>query len=67
MLKEVVLNLLYVAETKADGKEIFKARRFNQVRMDLIDAEIQAFSDLISELTGEVYVKIDKVETKAVL
>ncbi|TDM42312.1 DUF1659 domain-containing protein [Macrococcoides goetzii] len=67
MLKEVVLNLMYVTDVKEDGKEVFKTRRFNQVRMDLLDSDLQNFATLMSELTGEVYVKIDKVETKAVI
>ncbi|MCG7420001.1 hypothetical protein BHU61_03975 [Macrococcus epidermidis] len=67
MLKEVVLNLMYVTGVKEDGKEVFKTRRFNQVRMDLLDSDLQNFATLMSELTGEDYVKIDKVETKAVI
>ncbi|RAI82715.1 DUF1659 domain-containing protein [Macrococcoides goetzii] len=67
MLKEVVLNLMYVTDVKEDGKEVFKTRRFNQVRMDLLDSDLQNFATLMSELTGEAYVKIDKVETKAVI
>ncbi|MGK0555071.1 DUF1659 domain-containing protein [Macrococcus capreoli] len=67
MLKEVVLNLMYVADVKDDGKEVFKSRRFNQVRMDLTDNDLQAFGALISKLTGEVYIKIDKIETKIVM
>ncbi|QYA41286.1 DUF1659 domain-containing protein [Macrococcoides bohemicum] len=67
MLKEVVLNLLYVTDVKDDGKEVFKTRRFNQVRMDLLDNDLQNFAMLMTELTGEDYVKIDKVETKAVI
>lgn len=67
MLKEVVLNLMYVTDVKEDGKEVFKTRRFNQVRMDLLDSDLQNFATLMSELTGEDYVKIDKVETKAVI
>ncbi|WP_414046499.1 hypothetical protein ACMGE7_05560 [Macrococcus equi] len=67
MLKDVVVNLLYVADIKEDGKEVFKARRFNQVRLDLTDNELQLFSNVIAQLTGEVYVKIDKVETKAII
>lgn len=67
MLKEVVLYLLYVTDVKDDGKEVFKTRRFNQVRMDLLDSDLQNFAMLMTELTGEDYVKIDKVETKAVI
>lgn len=67
MLKEVVLNLLYVTDVKDDGKEVFKTIRFNQVRMDLLDSDLQNFAMLMTELTGEDYVKIDKVETKAVI
>lgn len=67
MLKEVVLNLLYVTDVKDDGKEVFKTSRFNQVRMDLLDSDLQNFAMLMTELTGEDYVKIDKVETKAVI
>ncbi|WP_414049544.1 hypothetical protein [Macrococcus animalis] len=67
MLKDVVVNLMYVADVKEDGKEVFKSRRFNQVRLDLSDSELQDFKDLISTLTGELYVKIDRVETKAVI
>ncbi|MBC9873503.1 DUF1659 domain-containing protein [Macrococcoides bohemicum] len=67
MLKEVVLNLLYVTDVKDDGKEVFKTRLFIQVRMDLLDSDLQNFAMLMTELTGEDYVKIDKVETKAVI
>lgn len=67
MLKEVVLNLIYVTGVKEDGKEVFKTRRFNQVRMDLLDSDLQNFATLMTELTGEDYVKIDKVETKVVI
>lgn len=67
MLKDVVVNLFFVVEVKEDGKEVLKARRFNQVRLDLADSELQAFGSIISKLTGETYVKIDKVETKAVI
>ncbi|WP_414043225.1 DUF1659 domain-containing protein [Macrococcus sp. EM39E] len=67
MLKDVVVNLMYVADVKEDGKEVFKSRRFNQVRLDLSDSDLQDFKDLISTLTGELYVKIDRVETKAVI
>lgn len=67
MLKDVVLNLSFLSDVTPEGKEVFKTRRFNQVRLDLTDAEVQSFGDLISSLTGEVYVKIDKLETKSIM
>ncbi|UTH12758.1 DUF1659 domain-containing protein [Macrococcus equipercicus] len=66
MLKEVVLSLTYVADVSESGKEVRKTRRFNQVRMDLTEAQANSFKELIAVLTGEDYVSAEKIETKTV-
>lgn len=65
MLKELVVQLTYVSEIK-DGKEVMKSRRFNQVRLDITDVEINVFKDLIARLTNESYIAVDKIETKMI-
>ena len=65
MLKELVVQLTYVSEIK-DGKEVMKSRRFNQVRLDITDVEINVFKDLIAKLTNENYIAVDKIETKMI-
>lgn len=66
MLKEVVLSLTYIAGITEAGKDIKKSRRFNQVRMDLNDRDLQTFKDLIYVLTGENYYNVEKIETKMI-
>lgn len=65
MLKELVVQLTYVSEIK-DGKEVMKSRRFNQVRLDITDVEINVFKDLIARLTNDSYIAVDKIETKMI-
>ncbi len=66
MLKEVVVSLAYISGISDSGKDIRKTRRFNQVRLDLTDVEANRFKDLIASLTGEDYVSVEKIDTKAV-
>lgn len=64
MLTEVVLSLSYIAGVNEAGKDIKKTRRFNQVRMNLNDNDLQTFKELVQLLTGEVYYNVEKIETK---
>lgn len=49
-----------------EGKSILKSRRFNQVKLQISDAESKAFAQLISNLTGEMYIVINKIEKKEI-
>ncbi|GGB06413.1 DUF1659 domain-containing protein [Macrococcus hajekii] len=66
MLKELTLNLTFVAAVDDKGKETKKTRRFSQVRLDLTDAQALELKGLISELTGEDYISAELTELKLV-
>ncbi|TDM04177.1 DUF1659 domain-containing protein [Macrococcus carouselicus] len=66
MLKELTLNLTYVASTDENGRETKKTRRFSQVRLDLTDSQALEMKGLISELTGEDYISAELTELKLV-
>lgn len=64
MIKDVILELAFVKEVTEEGKSIMKTRRFNQVVLNITDEEARAFALLVSRLTGEVYVSVNKIEKK---
>ncbi|UBH16447.1 DUF1659 domain-containing protein [Macrococcus armenti] len=66
MIKDIILELTFVQSVTDEGKSILKSRRFNQVKLQISDAESKAFAQLISNLTGEMYIVINKIEKKEI-
>ena len=66
MIKDIILELTYVQSVTDEGKSILKSRRFNQVKLQISDVESKAFAQLISNLTGEMYIAINKIEKKEI-
>jgi len=66
MLKDTILEFTFVQSVTDEGKSILKTRRFNQVKLQISDAESKAFAQLISNLTGELYIAINKIEKKEI-
>ncbi|UOB19535.1 DUF1659 domain-containing protein [Macrococcus armenti] len=66
MIKDIILELTFVQSVTDEGKSILKSRRFNQVKLKISDAESKAFAQLISNLTGEMYIAINKIEKKEI-
>lgn len=66
MIKDIILELTFVQTVTDEGKSILKSRRFNQVKLQISDAESKAFAQLISNLTGEMYIAINKIEKKEI-
>ncbi|UBH09642.1 DUF1659 domain-containing protein [Macrococcus armenti] len=66
MIKDIILELTFVQSVTDEGKSILKSRRFNQVKLQISDAESKAFAQLISNLTGEMYIAINKIEKKEI-
>lgn len=66
MIKDIILELTFVQSVTDEGKSILKSRRFNQVKLQISDVESKAFAQLISSLTGEMYIAINRIEKKEI-